>query len=115
MPYIDANQLAAAGFYYTNWSDVVCCAFCDLQVGSWEVGGDVFEERQRWIQSCGFVKGLFVGNNPIRTNDQRETSSSQQQPNSNCGVKNFHMQYRPNSRSERSKYIFTLICLLIRL
>ena len=51
-----------------------------------------------------------VGNIPIRSNDQPETSSSFHQPNNNCGVYTYHMQYRPNSRSERCKYIFTFIC-----
>ena len=112
MPFIDTNLLAAAGFYYPNWSDVVRCAFCEVQLDSWEVGDDVFEEYQRRSPSCRFVKGLFVGNIPIRSNEQPETSS-QQQPNSSCDVYTFHMQYRPNSRSEHSKYIFTLICLFI--
>jgi len=30
--FMDKNHLAAAGFYYTNWSDIFCCAFCGLEV-----------------------------------------------------------------------------------
>jgi hypothetical protein len=110
VPFIDATQLAAAGFYFPKWSDVVCSAFCEVQLGSWEVGDDAFKEHQRWSPSCSFVKGLCVGNIPIRSNDQPETSSSSQQTNNSCDVYTYHMQYRPNSCSERCKYIFTFIC-----
>jgi len=30
VPFMDANQLADAGFYSTNQSDVVLCAFCGV-------------------------------------------------------------------------------------
>jgi hypothetical protein len=33
--FIDKNNLAEAGFYYTDHSDVVCCAFCVAQIGLW--------------------------------------------------------------------------------
>jgi hypothetical protein len=31
--FMDKNQLAAAGFYFNNWGNVVCCAFCGVEVG----------------------------------------------------------------------------------
>jgi len=40
---MDANELAAAGFYFTNWSDVVRCAFCGVQVGRSEEGDDALK------------------------------------------------------------------------
>ena len=115
VPFMNVNKLRAAGFYYPNWSDVVRCAFRGVEVGTWEDGDDVFKEHQRWSPSCGFVKGLFVGNIPIRSNDQPETSSSQQQPNSSYDVYTYDMQYRPNSRSGRCNYIFTFIPLFMSL
>jgi len=36
IPFMDGNQLAAAGFYFTNQSDVVRCAFCGVEVVHWE-------------------------------------------------------------------------------
>ena len=33
VPYMDANQLAAAGFYFTNQSDIVRCVFCGVEIG----------------------------------------------------------------------------------
>jgi len=31
--FMNKNYLAAAGFYFTNCSDVVRCAFCGVKVG----------------------------------------------------------------------------------
>ena len=82
------------------------------------MGDDAFKEHKRWRPSCGFIKGLFVGNIPIRSKDQPEPPSSQQQPKSSYDVYTYHMQYRPNSRSERCKYIFNFyffVCKIIAL
>jgi hypothetical protein len=31
--FMDPNQMAAAGFYFTNRRDIVCCAFCAVEIG----------------------------------------------------------------------------------
>jgi hypothetical protein len=36
VPFMDKNRLAAAVFYYTNRGDTVRCAFCGVDVASWE-------------------------------------------------------------------------------
>ena len=54
------NHLAAAGFYYITFREVVCFAFCGIHLGYWE-GDDLFKDHQRWSPSFGFIKGLFVG------------------------------------------------------
>ena len=61
VPFMDVNQLAAAGFFFTNRGDVVRCAFCEVEVGQWVEGDDAFKDHQRWRPSCTFVKELFVG------------------------------------------------------
>jgi hypothetical protein len=33
---MDKNRLAAVGFYYTSWGDVVLCAFCAVEVRWWK-------------------------------------------------------------------------------
>jgi hypothetical protein len=38
VPFTNTNSLAAAGFNYTNWGDVVRSAFCGVEVGLWEEG-----------------------------------------------------------------------------
>jgi len=47
--FIDMNNLAEAGSYYTDHSDVVCCAFCVAQIGLSQERDDAFKEHQRWI------------------------------------------------------------------
>jgi len=84
LAYIYNNYLAAAGFYSTKLSDIVCCAFCGVQVGHWEEGDDPFKEHQRWSLSCGFIRGLFVGNIPIGSTDQPTTSSEQPTQSYDC-------------------------------
>ena len=42
--FFDKNNLAEAGFYHTDHSDVVCCAFCVAQRGLWQ-GDDVFKKH----------------------------------------------------------------------
>ena len=96
IPFMDKNHLAAAGFYYTNWSDIVCCAFCGLEVGHWKKGDSAFADHQRYSPSCKFIKGLFVGNIPIHS----ETSSPSQQTSRSYDVCGPFMKLRPNSRPE---------------
>lgn len=68
--------MSAAGFYFRNLGDVFRCAFSGVAVGQWEEGDDGFRNRQRCSPSCGFFRGLFVGNIPICSYAQRETASS---------------------------------------
>ena len=35
VPFMDANQLAAVGFYFTNQSDIVRYVFCGVEIGYW--------------------------------------------------------------------------------
>jgi hypothetical protein len=101
---MDVNQLAAAGFFFTNWGDVVCFAFCEVKFGQWEKGDDAFKDHQRLSPSCAFVKGLFAGNISALPN------TSQQEPSSNNDVCGPYMAYTlKTSRQERCKYTFTFI------
>ena len=87
VPFMDVNQLAAAGFFFTNRGDVVHCAFCEVEVGQWLEGDDAFKDHQRWSPSCAFVKKLFVGNIPA------PPKTSQQQPSSSNDVCGSFMEY----------------------
>jgi hypothetical protein len=99
VPFMDKNHLAAAGFYFTNWGDVVRCAFCGVDVCYWIGGDNVFKDHQRLSPSCGFIKGLFVGNIPVGSG----TSSSQQTSRS-YDVCEPYTEITPNSGLKRSKY-----------
>ena len=102
--FMDVNQMAAAGFYFTNKSDIVRCAFCGVVVGYWEKGEDALKEHQRWSPFCEFAKGLGAGNFPILSNDEPEKSPEQPSQSRNmCGAR---LELRPNSLPERSKYYY---------
>ena len=77
VPFMDENHLTVAGFCFTNWGDVVRCAFCGVEVGYLKEGDDAFIDHQRWSPSCGFMKGLFVGNIPIDLDIIISTNQSQ--------------------------------------
>jgi len=47
VPFIDANQLAAEGFYFTNLSDISWCVFCGLEICYWAEGDVGLKENQR--------------------------------------------------------------------
>jgi len=109
--FMDTNRLSAAGFYFTNRNDVVRCAFCGVEVGRWEEGDDAFREHQRWSPSCGFLKGLRVGNIPIASDSQPGTSSSSssllplssQETSRSYDVCGPYMELRPNSGPEQGR------------
>jgi len=76
VPFMDVNQMAAAGFFFTNRGDVFRCTFCGVQVGQWE-GDNAFKDHQHWSPSCAFFKGLFVGtiSAPHKTSQQQPSGS----------------------------------------
>jgi hypothetical protein len=55
--FMDVNELAAAGFFFTNRGDVVGYAFCEVEVKQWEKEDDAFEDHQRWSPSCALLSG----------------------------------------------------------
>jgi hypothetical protein len=100
--FIDKNNLAEAGFYYTDHSDVLCCAFCVAQIGLWQEGDDAFKEHRRCYPNCEFVRVLSVWNIPIGTSDHPTTSYVP--PNIRRDVGSSHFEFRPNFHPERCKY-----------
>jgi len=59
--FIVKNNLAGARFYYTNHSDVVCCAFCLSQISFCQERHYAFKEHESWSPNYGFIKGVFFG------------------------------------------------------
>jgi len=92
---MDANQIATAGFYFTNPSDIVQCDFCGLEIAYWTDGDVALQEDQRWRPCCKFIKGLCVGNIPILSNDQPEKTS--QQPTRSQYLCGLQFKLKPNS------------------
>jgi hypothetical protein len=104
VPFMDINQLTAAGFFFTNRSDVVRCEFCEVVVGHWVEGDEAFKNHQRLSPSCAFIKDLFVRSIPA------PPKTFQQEPSKSNDVCGFYMEYTlKTSRPERCKYTFTSI------
>jgi len=57
-PFMDENQLADAGFYFSNQGGIVRCVFCVVEVGYYEKGQDAWKEHQMWSPFCEFANGL---------------------------------------------------------
>ena len=54
------HSLAAAGFYYTNNSDIVKCFSCGLSLGNWLKEDNVWKEHQRWSPRCHYINMVGV-------------------------------------------------------
>ena len=108
--FMDANQLAAAGFYIINKSDIVRCAVCGVEVDHLEEGNDSLKEHKRSSPSCGFAEGLCVANIPILSNDHPEKSSDR--PTRSRDMNGARFEFRPTSLPERIKfyYLYFFFC-----
>ncbi|VVC24368.1 BIR repeat,Zinc finger, RING/FYVE/PHD-type,Zinc finger, RING-type [Cinara cedri] len=62
---ITPKSLAAAGFYYTNHTDKVKCAFCNICVCRWEFGDNAVDEHKRHNPNCSFISSQNCGNIPL--------------------------------------------------
>ena len=111
--FMDANELAAGGFFFIDQIDVRC-TFCGVEVCHWEGGDDALREHLRCSPYCGFAKWLCAGNNNIISNDQPEKSSDQ--PTRSRDMFRPCFDLRPNSLPERIKYyylyFFCYVCVI---
>lgn len=62
---ISPKSLAAAGFYYTKYTDKVKCAFCNICICHWEFGDNAVDEHKRHNPDCSFILSQDCGNIPI--------------------------------------------------
>lgn len=52
---VSANEMAYAGFYYTQLCDYVKCAFCSIEIGGWVAGSDAMSEHKKHSPNCKFI------------------------------------------------------------
>ncbi|CAO2636190.1 Baculoviral IAP repeat-containing protein 2 [Lemmus lemmus] len=52
---VEPEQLASAGFYYTDRNDDVKCFCCDGGLRCWESGDDPWVEHAKWFPRCEFL------------------------------------------------------------
>jgi hypothetical protein len=53
--FLDPKHMASAGLYYTWYTDLVCCPFCNIVMGDWRPGDDLLERHTRLSPSCSFI------------------------------------------------------------
>lgn len=61
-------RLSKAGFFYTSVFDRVCCGFCGIVLGDWELRDDPMVEHAAYSPACSFVKNYYstAGITPVR-------------------------------------------------
>jgi len=74
--FLNTNDIAAAGFYYTHYKDVVCCAYCHVRLGQWERGDTALYEHRRLSPTCPFINGFPVGNELATVNNKEKVTCS---------------------------------------
>jgi baculoviral IAP repeat-containing protein 2/3 len=47
--------MVSAGLYFTQYTDLVCCPFCNIVMAGWRPGDDPFERHTRLRPSCPFI------------------------------------------------------------
>ncbi|ACF05377.1 IAP-3 [Adoxophyes orana nucleopolyhedrovirus] len=52
---ISPEALAENGFYYTGYLDTVRCAFCKLEIGSFDPDDDVHQEHFKYSPMCTYL------------------------------------------------------------
>ncbi|XP_075226324.1 death-associated inhibitor of apoptosis 1-like isoform X2 [Lycorma delicatula] len=97
VPFLSAGQMAAAGFYYTKRDDVVRCAFCGVEVGSWEEGDNPMHDHQRWSPACRFLRKLPVGNVPISSDNGTTEHLARDTGYDVCGTGQYGIVFRPDN------------------
>lgn len=53
--HISPRDMAASGFIYGGYQDLVTCIFCGGILGHWEVGDEPDTEHRRWFPDCTFL------------------------------------------------------------
>lgn len=78
VPFLEAEALARAGFYYTGYSDIVCCPFCNVEVGKWVPGDDPLADHIKWSPNCRFtqLQDMQVQNDNTQQRQQQASTSS---------------------------------------
>lgn len=95
--FIAKEKLALYGFYHCGPDDNVKCAFCKVEIGSWEVGDNVLREHLRWSQNCPLIKRRPTSNVPI---DLESFERSLPPVSADVVGIQFPIEYRPNSYPE---------------
>lgn len=53
--FLRKEDVAEAGFYYTNCGDSVKCPYCKIEVGHWAVDDVPLREHEKFSPNCRFL------------------------------------------------------------
>ncbi|AKN80597.1 inhibitor of apoptosis 3 [Perigonia lusca single nucleopolyhedrovirus] len=53
------DDMTKAGFYYTGIGDYVKCAYCDIEIGNWDINCDPKDVHRIYSPECYFVSELY--------------------------------------------------------
>nr|XP_053653962.1 LOW QUALITY PROTEIN: baculoviral IAP repeat-containing protein 7-A-like [Cherax quadricarinatus] len=74
--WLNPSDLARDGFYYLRKDDHCACVFCQGIVGVWEEGDTPRSEHEKHFPNCLFIRGMPVGNIPIKYDEIFDSLSS---------------------------------------
>ena len=52
---LSGKKMAMAGFFYTQFGDIVQCISCQGFLSNWKLDDNIWEEHARWYSNCRFV------------------------------------------------------------
>lgn len=101
--FVTADALAEQGFFYTQKSDIVRCAFCGLELGKWEAGDVPAADHRTWSPHCPLIRGVECGNVCMSDSERAScpTSAADDLSFDTCGKYGIHV--RPNSGPENGR------------
>ncbi|ALC43259.1 th [Drosophila busckii] len=65
LDWLDKQELAQTGMFYTNEQDKVKCYFCEVEIGCWERTDQPVPEHMRWSPNCPLLRRRTTNNVPI--------------------------------------------------
>lgn len=67
---VSPEDLASAGFYYTQSEDIVRCAFCLCEFNNWKEDDDPLEDHYKYSNHCEFIKVLWKSRQLKKSNNK---------------------------------------------
>jgi hypothetical protein len=57
LTFMNKDEMAAAGFYFTGYGDMLRCPFCKILVGYWKAGYNAFVSHNDVSRDFYFING----------------------------------------------------------
>lgn len=63
--FLNHNELAMMGMFYTGEADKTKCYFCEVEIYRWEYNDEPISEHLRWSPNCALLRRRTTNNVPI--------------------------------------------------